>query len=214
MIVAALLSLIKNIIYSAGRVYIIILVGCMIGRLEVSKKIFCKETFIGIFKSNLLSVRIMQGFLLFFIVLETLNNTSADVRKVSEIRAEQSNESIEDNYYREQDEISEMLSLVWKSDHDGTITIYSTDYSIDEIYNEEIHNYTFSKGKDGVFFLTDEEGAKWDIKFYTDEGDRCIVLSHNTDKFVYWYIDDIYNCDNGGNINAGDQVRQENMERI
>lgn len=115
--------------------------------------------------------------------------TYSDVCKVLTIREEISNGTMEDNFYREEDEISEMVTVDW---YHNTITIYSTDYSLPQINNEEIHSYQLSKDDNGIMYLIDESDVRWNINFYTRDSITDIVLSHDGEMFCYENLEDIY----------------------
>lgn len=186
-------SIIKNLICRSIIILLPVFVGYAYARFTDGGKIFDLEFFKQVLTKPITRYdkvwKIWLVILFLMIFVNVAIYTYSDVYKVMSIREEISNGSMEDNFYREEDDISEMVTVDW---YHNTITIYSTDYSLPQINNEEIHNYQLSKDDNGTMYLVDESDVRWNINFYTRYSIRNIVLSHDGDKFCYENIEDIY----------------------
>lgn len=186
-------SIIKNLICRSIVILLPVFVGYAYARFTDGRKIFDLEYFKRILTKPITRYdkvwKVWLTILSLMIFVNVAIYTYSDVYKVMSIREEISNGSMEDNFYREEDDISEMVTVDW---YHNTITIYSTDYSLPQINNEEIHNYQLSKDDNGTMYLVDESDVRWNINFYTRYSIRNIVLSHDGDKLCYENIEDIY----------------------
>lgn len=186
-------SIIKNLIYRSIIILLPAFAGYAYARFVDGRKIFDPEDFKRVLNKPVTKYdKVWKLWLLILFVLIFANvalYTYDDVCKVLNIREEISNGTMEDNFYREEDEISEMVTVDW---YHNTITIYSTDYSLPQINNEEIHSYQLSKDDNGIMYLIDESDVRWNINFYTRDSITDIVLSHDGEMFCYENLEDIY----------------------
>lgn len=186
-------SIIKNLICRFIIIFAPVFVGYAFASFTDGKKIFDIEYFKQVLNKSITKYdKVQKAWIILLFVMLLINvavYTYSDVHKVLSIREEISDGSMEDNFYREEDEISEMVTMDW---YHNTITIYSTDYSLPQINNEEIHNYQLSKDDKGTMYLIDESDVRWNINFYTRDSIRDIVLSHDGEMFCYENLEDIY----------------------
>ena len=186
-------SIIKNLICRSIIILLPAFVGYAYARFVDGRKIFDLKGFKQALNKPVTEYnKVWKLWLLILFVLIFANvaiYTYSDVCKVLTIREKISNGTMEDNIYREEDEISEMATVDW---YHNTITIYSTDYSLPQINNEEIHSYQLSKDDNGIMYLIDESDVRWNINFYTRDSITDIVLSHDGEMFCYENLEDIY----------------------